>query len=156
MPVGLDAQMMFQVPRALSDEELERLNHDVVRTFFSPLGIRGVEDQRTRRAIEKTSSVDFGTLDRPQSGEECRIPRHHQKGVWYWVHLFGRYYGKGYENGDVWGYVGIAEWLEFRLPGVEVWYGSDADEYLKAFSKACREELVKHFFTVGHGTFANP
>jgi hypothetical protein len=39
---------------------------------------------------------------------------------------------------------------------VEVWYGSDAHEFLQPFPRRLREELARHFFAVGHGAAANP
>lgn len=110
-------------------------------------------------AITKTAPGDFGDDYGKQSepGEDRRIPPASRAGgAWYWVHLSGRFYGVGSEQGDIWGFIGIAEWLEFRVPGSEVWYGSDAHEFLEPFHKSVRDSLAKHFLAVGHGEFANP
>jgi hypothetical protein len=157
--MGLDAQMLFRSPRLLRDDEIARLNHDLVRTFYYPLGCFGYQQQLEKVAIAKTARGDFGDRapDVEEAGEDRRIPPQHRAGgAWYWVHLGGRYYGVGYEHGDIWGTIGIAEWLEFRIPGVEVWYGSDTHEFLEPFPGGVREELARHFFAVGHGAAANP
>ena len=149
--MGLDAQMLFRSPRRLGDEELARLNHDLVRTLYYPLGLWSYAEQLKAEPIKHTSAYDTGI-----GPGEKRIPLEHRAGEWYWIQLRGRYYGIGYENGDIWGFIGVAEWIEFRIAGAQVWYGSDADDFLRPFPKSLRVELAAHFFEVGHGEFANP
>src|SRR5271166_4621205 len=61
------------------------------------------------------------------------------------------YYGRGYERGDPELYVRLADWLERRIPGSEVWYGTDeADESIKPFGTHEREALMACFREVGH------
>lgn len=158
--MGLDAQMLFRSPRLLGDAELARLNHDLVRTFYHPLGCMGYPDQLRKVAISRTARGDFGQDGfgkDSEPGEDRRIPPANRAGgEWYWVSLSGRYYGVGYEWGDIWGFIGIAEWIEFRVPGSEVWYGSDTHDFLEPFPKPVRDKLAKHFLAVGHGEYANP
>jgi hypothetical protein len=149
--MGLDAQMLFRSTRRLRDDELAKLNHDLVRTLYQPLRLRGYEDQLKAAPIHHTAPDDTGI-----GPGENRIPPEHRPGEWYWVHIGGRYYGIGYEVGDIWGFIGVAEWIEFRIEGAQVWYGSDVDDFLSPFPKGLREQLAKHFFAVGHGEFANP
>lgn len=63
--------------------------------------------------------------------------------------LGGRYYGKGYERGNLPQLVAIAEWCERRIPGlVAIWYGGDS--LSQTFGRAEREELFAHFCEHGH------
>lgn len=65
--------------------------------------------------------------------------------------LFGRYYGPGYERGDILTYCAIAEWLEINIPGCEVWYGGDSSGVCaEPFHELKRRELRKHLFS-GNG-----
>jgi hypothetical protein len=58
------------------------------------------------------------------------------------LNVFGRYYGKGYERGDILTYCAMAEWLEANVPGCEVWYGGDSSGVCaEPFTKAKREDL---------------
>lgn len=42
------------------------------------------------------------------------------------VSLWTRYYGPGYERGDILTICAICDWLEINIPGCEVWYGGDS------------------------------
>lgn len=67
------------------------------------------------------------------------------------VHLFGRYYGKGYERGD-WPFLrSVMEWLEVCIPGCEVWYGGDSSgvEH-QHYGPVERADLNRHFLLYGH------
>lgn len=50
------------------------------------------------------------------------------------VHLWSRYYGEDYARGDWPTIRAVAEWLEMRFAGCEVWYGGDS-------SGICAEHL---------------
>lgn len=64
------------------------------------------------------------------------------------LNLWGRYYGPGYERGDILTYCAIAEWLEQNIHGCEVWYGGDSGGVeLKRFDAEYREELRKHLYS---------
>jgi len=62
--------------------------------------------------------------------------------------LYGRYYGPGYERGDILTYCAIAEWLEINIPGCEVWYGGDSSGVCaEPFHELKRRELRAHLFS---------
>lgn len=64
------------------------------------------------------------------------------------LNLWGRYYGPGYERGDILKYCAIAEWLEQNIQGCEVWYGGDSSGIrIRKFDAAYREKLRKHLYT---------
>jgi hypothetical protein len=70
------------------------------------------------------------------------------------VHLWGRYYGPGYERGDWPTIDAICRWFEHRLPGCEVWYGGDSSGVeAEWMSDIVREEMWEHFATHGHDPY---
>lgn len=70
-------------------------------------------------------------------GDECLLQ----------LSLFGRYYGPGYERGDILKYCAMAEWLEVNIPGCEVWYGGDSGGCCaEPFHELKRRELRNHLY----------
>lgn len=62
--------------------------------------------------------------------------------------LMGRYYGEGYERGDILKYCAIAEWLEANIPGCEVWYGGDSSGVCaEPFTAERRAALRAHLYS---------
>lgn len=67
------------------------------------------------------------------------------------VSLWTRYYGVGYERGDLIAICAVAEWLEYNIPECTVWYGGDSSGVsAQPFGREKREELKKHLYSV-HG-----
>lgn len=65
------------------------------------------------------------------------------------VNLSGRYYGEGYERGNLWDYIAVAIWIEenFAIPP---YYGGDSSDYLELFDDAARKKLIKYWAKAGH------
>jgi len=64
------------------------------------------------------------------------------------VSLWSRYYGPGYERGDILSICAIAEWVEVNIPHCQVWYGGDSSGVLVApFGKAERQEMKQHLYS---------
>jgi hypothetical protein len=64
------------------------------------------------------------------------------------ISLMGRYYGPGYERGDILSYCAIAEWLEQNIPGCEVWYGGDSSGCCaEPFGAEERAAMKAHLFS---------
>lgn len=62
--------------------------------------------------------------------------------------LSGRYYGEGYERGDILAYCAIAEWLEINIPGCSVWYGGDSSGVCaQPFHAERRLALRRHLYS---------
>lgn len=71
-------------------------------------------------------------------GDECLLE----------LSLWGRYYGEGYERGNILIYCAIAEWLEQNIRGCEVWYGGDSSGVCaKPFTDAMRRKLRRHLYS---------
>lgn len=67
------------------------------------------------------------------------------------VRLRGRYYGIGYERGNLPNIIAVACWLENNIPGAEIWYGGDSSGVThEIFDKKVRDKLFKHFCKEGH------
>ena len=62
-----------------------------------------------------------------------------------------RYYGEGYERGDLPFIILLSEWLEYVIPGCEVWYGGDSSGIeAELFDRQARDVLKGHYFDHGH------
>lgn len=66
------------------------------------------------------------------------------------VHLWSRYYGEDYARGDWPTIRATAEWLEFRFPGCEVWYGGDSSGICaEPLTRARRDQLNAFYLKSG-------
>ena len=62
------------------------------------------------------------------------------------VHIQSRYYGPGYARGN-WPAIRIvAEWLEWRFPSCEVWYGGDSSGVCASLLDAKKRKEINDFF----------
>lgn len=67
------------------------------------------------------------------------------------VHIKSRYYGHDYERGNMMLIINVAEWLEYMLPVVEIWYGGDSSSFpLKPFNSMIRAGMKIYCFEVGN------
>jgi hypothetical protein len=63
------------------------------------------------------------------------------------VSLWTRYYGIGYERGDLLTICAVAEWIEANLQPCEVWYGGDSSGVcVEPFGEAQRHALRRHLY----------
>jgi hypothetical protein len=71
------------------------------------------------------------------------------------VSVWTRYYGEGYERGDILTLCAIAEWAEVNMQPCEVWYGGDSSGVCVArFDNARRSGLRAHLYgTAGRDYF---
>jgi len=65
-------------------------------------------------------------------------------GLWLNVNLWRSYFGVGYERGDVQLFVGLANWLESRLPNCDIFYGEDCTSILHPFPAEYRVKLLAY------------
>lgn len=64
------------------------------------------------------------------------------------VHTWSRWYGVGYERGDLITLCAIAEWCEANIPTCEVWYGGDSSGVIAApWPDSERRKLRRHLYT---------
>ncbi len=72
-----------------------------------------------------------------------------EDGEWFLnVSLWTRYYGIGYERGDLLTICAIAEWIEANIPDCAVWYGGDSSGVLmEPFDANARAKLRRHLWS---------
>ncbi|CAB4143178.1 hypothetical protein UFOVP435_73 [uncultured Caudovirales phage] len=70
-------------------------------------------------------------------------------GEWFLdVSLYSRYYGPGYERGDILTICAVAEWIELNIPDCEVWYGGDSSGITaELFDEDARRAMKKHLYS---------
>jgi hypothetical protein len=129
-------------------EEAERLRLQILKEIGEAPKARRLAIEPTMSRYREDGDPEPGAeyhedSDEPikAEGGECLLQ----------LALWGRYYGPGYERGDILSYCAIAEWLEINIPGCEVWYGGDSSGVCaEPFHDLKRRELRKHLFS-DHG-----
>lgn len=110
----------------------------------------GQSPKQRRRAIEL--SCDLYRSEEAPPGkvwEQDGDPIFAAEGEWLLkVSLWTRYYGVGYERGDLLTICAVAEWVEANIPNATVWYGGDSSGVLmEPFGPSEREALRKHLYS---------
>lgn len=141
--MGVDAQMLVRVPRPITDAELREWSYRLGSMANHWLFL-GSGEKVYHKPLERVSEyMQDGDTLYPRDGE-----------TFLTVPLGGRYYGEGYERGDLLAYVGIAEFIEALIPSCTIWYGGDSSGVqAEPFNKARRAELLYHAATVGHDPY---
>ena len=120
----------------------------------------GEAPEKLRRAIDFTCD-DYDADDFDERGVSSALrqpgkvyfqdadPVIAEPGEWLLeVSLWTRYYGIGYERGDLLTICAVAEWCEANLQPCEVWYGGDSSGVaLKPFGDAERAKLRRHLYS---------
>lgn len=145
--MGVDARMLVKLATPIDDAALV----DAAYKLAEAMGHRSsvfwlsaddaIAKGEKRRALNRLVNDDEGDY------RACGIGDF--SGAWLWVSLWGRYYGDGYERGDLWAYIAIAEWLERNFTSCTVYYGGDSGDRIELFGKSAREELIAHWSYVG-------
>jgi hypothetical protein len=146
--MGIDAEMFVRVRPPLSEDRVRRLSYEAVSAFGT--GKLWVDREHGRRPIYAVDRYEQdGPTLRPKKGEQFLR-----------LSMWARYYGEGYERGDLPTIIMLAEWLEHRVraePGnesAEVWYGGDSSGVCAApFGAKERLALFVHFVEVGHAPY---
>jgi hypothetical protein len=129
--MGVDAQMLVRTKRAVTPAEVKRIavqmqiafGHDGVLTVWSP-NAAYVPYKGGRHCLEIIERYEQdGPAIKPRKGETLVE-----------VSLGTRYYGPGYERGDLPGILAVARYLRAAFKPCEVWYGGDS-------SGICAEHL---------------
>lgn len=120
----------------------------------------GKSPEQRRRSIELTHVI-YPFKD----GDYNDVPATHRKpgkaytqdgeavlaeaGEWFLeVNVWSRFYGEGYERGDLLTLCAIAEWCEINVPNCEVWYGGDSSGVcVEPWPGDRRYALRKHLYS---------
>ena len=143
--MGVDARMLVKLTAPISDDALVDACYRLAEAcgkydMFWLSNDKDLARGDIRRALNRVTDEDGGCY---------RYGIAELDGLWLHVSLWGRYYGPGYERGDLWSYIAIAEWLERNLPGSFVFYGGDSGETLEPFNRQARERLIAHWAAKG-------
>ena len=135
--MGIDAEMFVRTRSKLSNVAIKTAMWDTcavfgANKFWAPLHRVWVYEQD-------------GPDIKPEEGE-----------AFIRVMPVTRYYGVGYERGDILFLINLAEWLELRFAPCEVWYGGDSMGICaEHFTKAERGKIKAHFFRVAHEPYVH-
>ena len=144
--MGIDAQMLIRTREPVSPEQVLKTAYKMCSAFWTDSFWISRDSVPMRHALAIVDEyLQDGDSIFPEDGETLIE-----------VYLFGRYYGKGYERGDLPFYIQVAEFLEYHIPGAKVYYGGDSSGVLAyPFGKQERAELWQHFLEVGHMPYVN-
>ena len=145
--MGIDAEMFVKTKQEYTSEQVRHMAHNLAEAFghgrFTIIRPeRGYSWlPNGQHCLELVTEYEQdGPPISPENGEQ-----------FIRVHMGTRYYGEGYERGDLPFITGVARWLEARIPDAEVWYGGDSSGVCAShFDKAYREKLWDLFCKTGH------
>lgn len=132
--MGVDAEMVIRL-------ECKPSREDVLRWSWSLCESIGAEHFWLDAAEGRSALLWLDDAD-----EDADL--HAPYGAGLYVQTFMRYYGEGYERGDLLVICAIAEWAEQNIPGASVEYGGDCNDSLTPFGRERREQLRAHLY--GH------
>lgn len=150
--MGIDAKIYLKVPTKPTEAEL------LEWSWLLGESIRAdklfIDRDKGHKAIDLVNARYF---DPPKYDEEAKIGKViHPDGddilagdAWFLeVHVWTRYYGVGYERGDLLSLCAIAEWCEANVPACEVWYGGDSSGCgVEPWPDAERRKLRAHLYS---------
>lgn len=116
--MGIDAQMFVKIKKPFTPKKVNELAY-ALGCSFGPEKFwifRGNDYGAPQHALE---IVKHGVQD----GPDIIVPKGCQL---LEVHPCTRYYGEGYERGDLPFLVMLAEWLERNIPDAQILYGGDS------------------------------
>lgn len=113
----------------------------------------GEAPKELRRAIRLSRDYSDDDGDEPRGDGKAYFQDgdtiYAADGEWFLeVSLWTRYYGVGYERGDLMTICAVAEWAEANIPTAVVYYGGDSSGVeAEPFDAAAREKLKKHYYS---------
>lgn len=146
--MGVDAEMLvINKEEPLTEEKVQDLSWELCEAFGSDRFWiwKAAHGQTAQRALNIVNELHSGgpTLY-PALGEQ-----------FIYVALGTRYYGPGYERGDLPFIVSVADWLERNIPYCSIWYGGDSSGIeVEPFDKPARDVMFAHFSQYGHRPYS--
>lgn len=141
--MGLDAVMVVRLSAPITDADLVdasyRLAEAVGGEQFMLSTNAAIDQDKRQRALNRVT-------DSYQVPSGCAM----SDGEWLDVAFCGRYYGPGYERGNLWIYIQTAEWLLRNFTGCAVYYGGDSGGPNDEWTSTLRDELIAHWAEHGH------
>lgn len=121
--MGVDAEIFVKLAAPITNEQLKKASYIFGSAFHYDLML-GHDNTHYHHPIE---------LSKYYKEYDLEIP------------LSGRYYGPGYERGDLFTYVAMAELLEILFPACTIYYGGDSGEEKEEFDRTKRNELMRYY-----------
>lgn len=144
--MGIDARLLIRTTTKVTEDLLKLWSWDLcssldAKHFF-------INPEKGHLAIERTGqryySAAPGTFYH-QDGPEIKAEPGE---TLLEVRLCTRYYGIGYERGDLPIILAVSSWCEQNIPNSSVWYGGDSSGVCaKPFNREMREELLRHYLS---------
>lgn len=144
--MGIDAEMFVRTRAPITEDFVRRLGYELGRSFG-----------RDRFWISRAGQYD----DQPHyRGAAAVVEKYEQDGddivpepgeTFIRIYPTTRYYGAGYERGDLPFLIMLAWWLESKVPGGAVWCGGDSSGVCaEPFGVKERADLWAHFLSNAH------
>jgi hypothetical protein len=135
--MGVDAVMMVQAPSSeVTDDRIVEWSYKLGAAFgFERFLVYRLDG---RRALTRADEDDI----------RCYNVRERPGWTTLRVNIFSRYYGPGYERGDLPFLLALARFLEDIVPASYILYGSDSGDTLEYFGRDEQEDLWDHFVSV--------
>lgn len=136
--MGIDAEMLLRINQPVMDEEIAVWSYSIAETlgagnFFIQRDGKNPQGAISRVALWEQDGPDI----EPKEGESFLR-----------LHFWSRYWGPGYERGDLLFLISCAEWAEQNIPDCEVWYGGDSSGVtVELWPATKREEFKRHFYS---------
>jgi len=151
--MGLDATIYVYSPKILTEREITRLSYEICECYgHGEFMVNNPTEQKKRptwpahHAFTTLESQDWGDWD--FLSDEIKKNLTHGVGTMLTLHYFGRYYGVGYERGDLPKILSVLNWVRLRIHNSTVFYGGDGD--CAEFTEDEGHELFNHFVFKGH------
>lgn len=148
--MGIDATMLLRVKGAPSDEDLKKWSWDLCNIVGADKFMLNREQGTSAITLSSTYNDEDEPLVAPgrawvQDGPTLYA---NEDETFLEVHLWTRYYGVGYERGDLDTICNTAEWCERNIPNCEVWYGGDSSGIeVEPFPAEARNALKAHLLS---------
>lgn len=147
--MGIDAAILLRVHSPVTDALLLdwswHLGRSVgARHFFTNRETGQTAIERVESRYRDADSPPPGTRYTQDGPDVLALPDE----TLLQVNLWTRYYGVGYERGDLLTIIATAEWCEQNIPECEVWYGGDSSGVVvEPFPAEARAKLKHHLFS---------
>jgi hypothetical protein len=161
--MGIDAEMFVRVKRAVPDDEVRRLRLQLGSAFGADKFWIFGRDKAVGEAPLDEADDDHAPIGSPRHCIE-RVTEFRQDGdalmpepgeTFLRVYIASRFYGDGYERGNLPLILAVAAFLREATHG-EVWYGGDSSGVCaELLDDARRRELWAHFVAVQHEPYEN-
>ena len=144
--MGVDAQMLVRTRQILSPDQVLQLAGDLAEAFGSDHF--SIWDDATERAGWSSHHALQIITEYEQDGDSI-FPEPGEQ--FLDVNIATRFYGEGYERGNIGLIKNVAEWLEARIPDARIFYGGDSSGICaEPFDREARQKLWEYYCRVGH------